>query len=176
MSRSSNDAAHKAAQSFIEYVLMILNYLLFGVFLLSEWVTALFLKHVVNPLTQYALDRYDGAVVFASTLLWSALGGSISLLASVASKFRSPIELLTLWQFGMLIGALWGIAVGTSVLTMYWQNVESQPMAGYDVVQLLDRPLEITSSSGVPTSNQTEPSLKQLEQMILEETHEKNNQ
>ena len=67
---------------------------------------------------------------------------------------------------------VFGVAVGVWVLSYWWSAIETQMPAGYDVVQLLDAPIDIRqpAAPALHPSNGTQPvAMDELdfEQLIL---------
>jgi hypothetical protein len=113
---------------------------LLGLFLLSAWLTQLFLQHVVNPYLKGALDRNDGLVVAWSSLLWAvaaillALPGLLSGLA-VASAQEVGAAFLGVTGTGIA----WGAAIGAFLVVKLWLEVEEvwEPTPGFAQVTQL---------------------------------------
>jgi hypothetical protein len=150
--------------------------LLFSVFIISQWLTRMFLTYVVNPLLNNALDRHDGPVVLIAAALWCVIGGIMFPLATTRGWIDVPADQIRdAWLGAMLFGACWGAVVGVWILLIWWSDLGEVAPVGYDVVQLLDAPLELASSPPpvkpitVPGGSRAngELSVAELEQLIL---------
>ena len=148
-----------AGQMVTQILLAVLS-ILFGVFVISQWLTRLFLQYVLNPLLDGLLDREDGAVVLISSLLWGVVAGLVlfPVLWGQDAFGPTPPDMISLWLGTIAAGLLWGIAVGVWVLGTWWNEAERQMPAGYDVVHLLDTPIEIHSPAPRPAQDDDLPS------------------
>ena len=70
---SDGDQALNWVWEIVKLVLMFL----FGLLLISQWLTRLLFQFVLNPLLDGLLDRHDGAVVLLSAGLWGGIAGFI---------------------------------------------------------------------------------------------------
>lgn len=167
---------------FLKTLLDVLCTVIFGLFLISQWLTRVLFQHVLNPLLDGLPERHDGAVVLLAAGLWSVVAGGILFpLAWAGGEIaRTGGELLQAWGWSCLFGLAWGVACGVWVLGTWWAEVERQGRVGYDVVRLLDKPLEIiqmapTSPSALPQPAHSNgvPSAEELERLILGNLMEK---
>ena len=160
--------------SAVKLVLLIIAAFIFGLLLLSQLATRTLFRHVLNPLLDGLLDREDGMVVLLAAALWSLVAGLLLFPLALSQDAFGPAaqDLLGLWLGTTLGGALWGTAVGVWILGAWWQEAEEQMPVGYDVVQLLDVPLDIRQpatrrSHGPDGTTVTMPEDAELERLIL---------
>ena len=168
--QNSGDPAWEMAKSFFVLFLSVV----FGLFLISQLLTRMLFRHVLNPLLDGLLDREDGMVVLLAAALWSLVAGLLLFPLALSQDAFGPAaqDLLGLWLGTTLGGALWGTAVGVWILGAWWQEAEEQMPVGYDVVQLLDVPLDIRQpatrrSHGPDGTTVTMPEDAELERLIL---------
>jgi hypothetical protein len=169
MMSSFNQAFDEMMQLFAVW----LYRLLFGIFIISQWLTKLLLEHVVNPLLDGALDRHDGAVVLASASLWTPVFGMIMFPMARANNLSTmpSQDWIVTWAGSLALGFAYGVIIGVWVLGEWWEQALRHQPAGYEVVQSLGTPLELTSAnSSVSNPKQTHNGLVNEEeqaQLIL---------
>ncbi len=113
---TQDDHNDDAAGQIVGIFLLLFSLLLFGLFLLSQWLTGLLLRHVLNPLLDGMLDRHDGAVILLSATLWGLVAGGILFPLSVAQGWYSGSpSMLQAWLWTCVLGLLWGVTVGVWV-------------------------------------------------------------
>jgi hypothetical protein len=113
---------------------------LLGLFLLSAWLTQLFLQHVVNPYLKGALDRNDGLVVAWSSVLWAVVAILLALpglLSGLAVASAQEVGAAFLGVTGT--GIAWGAAIGAFLVVKLWLEVEEiwEPTPGFAQVTQL---------------------------------------
>lgn len=170
---SQHDRNNDAAEQIVGNVLLLLSLLIFGLFLLSEWLTELLLRYVLNPMLDGLLDRHDGAVILCSAVLWGLVAGGILFpLSVVQGWYGDSYNMLDAWFWTCVLGFLWGVTVGDWIVGSWWKEATSHAPVGYEAVQVLGTPIEIQhiGSPGLdaaPSSRaNTGPNDLWLEQMI----------
>jgi hypothetical protein len=163
MSQSMDDGAGEAALA--SFLMLIAGLLLFGIFLLARWLTALLLERVISPALDGAMERHDGLAVVLSAGLWGLLAGLLSPLTIPAERWSSQPELaLQSVAIQVGLGVAWGLAVGAGILLTWWLQVEEP---GYDVMgQAPALPVELVLSNPPAANGHGELAPQELEKLI----------
>jgi hypothetical protein len=133
-----------------------------GLWLVSAWLTRMFVEHVLDPITDQAFSRNDGLLIIASSLAWGIIIPLVlfpQLVADVSAT--RPEEVWQVLVGTMLLGLAWGVSVGVKVLVDLWLEVLDRPEPAYQPEHLLGEPLPVLPSP--PDSGQ--PSLPTREEL-----------
>jgi hypothetical protein len=166
---SHNNSGDAWVGEVIGAVLMWLWLFLVGAWLLSQWLTELLFRHVLNPMLDYALDRNDGLIILLSAGLWGTLFPS---LLTPLLDISSPNELLQAILVLVGLGLAWGISIGFWILLKWWSEID-QREATYEPVQMLGEPIQVASlppaddqqslpSSSLPSNEELEADLEEV--------------
>jgi len=98
--------------------------IVFGAFMLCQWLTGALLKYVLNPVCGYIFDRSDGVVVLASAGLWVVIGWLC--MPFLIHYGAAPIDLWSLFWQVTLVSVVWGIAIGGWLVLTWWAEAEIQ--------------------------------------------------
>lgn len=130
---------------------LLLLAVLFGAFVVSQWMTKLLFQYLINPMLNGMLDRNDGAVVLLSAGLWGAVAALFVAPFSLSQGTLdgTTIDVYQYW-FGVTVGGVfWGTAIGVWILAIWWTEAEKYMPVGYDVVELFDTPIDIRRPANV---------------------------
>lgn len=121
---TNRNADHDWLSPLLKLIADLFYLIVFGLFLLSQWLTGLFLRYVLNPVCDYIFDRSDGLVILASAALWVVIGWlCLPLLIQYDADTADVWSLF--WQV-TLVALGWGIAIGGSLVLTWWSEAEIQ--------------------------------------------------
>lgn len=169
--RRGRDATDQVVWPFIQLLLELLGYLIFGVFIVCQWLTRMLFEYLLNPLTEGAFDRHDGAVVLTSAGLWGIVFGGIVLPLAISQGWMVVPATQVDNSVGMMVvaGLLWGGVIGGFLVLTWWNEIEARQPIATDFTQVNDTPQD-----GYTTGRQTEQqqgglSLEEIEQLFLKQ-------
>lgn len=163
------DATSSVVWPFIELLLELLKYLIFGVFIVSVWLTRMLFENLLNPLTEGAFDRHDGAVVLTSAGLWSVVsGGLVFPLAMSQGWMEIPAtEIERSLMMMVLVGLLWGGAIGGFLVMTWWNEIDIQRPVTTDISRLVTGSEIGYVAEGQAAQNQGGLSLEEIERLLV---------
>jgi hypothetical protein len=125
--------------------------ILIGLWLVSAWLTKIFVEHVLDPMTNKAFSRNDGLLILTSALVWAIIIPALLFPQSMADmNDASPEEIWRALVGTLLLGLAWGVSVGVKVVVDLWLEVMDQRQPVYEPVHMLGEPIQVLPS---PSSN-----------------------
>lgn len=164
-----SNSADEAFSAFAGWMLLFIQMVVLGLWLVSAWLTKLLIEHVLDPITNWAFSRNDGLVIICSTLLWGMIFPFLLLpVLAVSFSQASLVATLQILIGTVLLGLAWGVSVGVKVLIDLWLEIPNQSELAYNPAQVLAEPVRLTTSSNGSMPRQPLPARKELEAELEE--------
>jgi hypothetical protein len=139
-----------------------------GLWLISAYLTRLFVEHVLDPITNLAFARNDGLLILTSALGWGIIIPALLFPQLAADKSAAPPE--EIWRAfvgTLLLGLAWGVSVGVKVVVDLWLEVVDRRQPVYEPQQELGPSVKIVSGPSA-YGHRPPPINEELEQDLVD--------